>query len=58
MRLWVMAELKLVDADIEKYKYNGIHFHLHGLYILTKEDLMALLEKHNTRTPKERGGEK
>lgn len=53
-----MAELKPVDVDIERYKYNGIHHHLNGLYIFTKEQLIDLLKEQNTRTPKERGGEK
>ncbi len=30
---------------IKKYKYNGIHFHLHGLYVFTEEQLINLLNE-------------
>ena len=44
-----MAKLKPIDVDIEKYKYKGIHYHLHGLYVFTEEQLLTLLEAQNAR---------
>lgn len=26
----------------KKYKYNGMHFHLHGLYVFTEEQLVEI----------------
>ena len=38
-----------IVADIVEYvkehKYNGIHFHLHDLYIFSEEDLIGLVKR-------------
>ena len=28
----------------KKYKYGGVHFHLHGLYVFTEEQLIEIFE--------------
>lgn len=34
---------------VEEYKYNGVHFHFHGLYIFTEEQLINLLNEVKTK---------
>lgn len=32
---------------VEKYKYNGIHFHFNGLYVFTEEQIINLANEIN-----------